>query len=95
MKNVARQILCSEKILGWIPWYADGGLSARQEGQVEAHAASCADCRDELDLVSGAPLEIETKMPDADRLFAEVVARIKAGDRDRRGAASAFAIPQP
>lgn len=68
---------CPEAVLGWIPWYASGGLSARENGAVEAHAAECADCRSELDIVAGAPWAVEgIELPDADRLFGEISARI-------------------
>lgn len=82
MTREARQVRCPENVLGWIPWYADGGLSAQQKGQVEAHAAECSDCRAELDIVAGAPFEIDMELPDPDRLFREITARIDAGDRE-------------
>ncbi len=82
MTREARAFRCPENILGWIPWYADGGLSAQQKGQVEAHAAECSDCRAELDIVSGAPFEIDMELPDPDRLFREITQRIEAGERD-------------
>jgi hypothetical protein len=65
-------------VLGWIPWYSDGGLSERQMGAVEAHAAECAECRAELDMVSGAPFEVDFDLPDPDRMFAEITQRIDA-----------------
>ncbi|MBK7950874.1 MAG: zf-HC2 domain-containing protein [Deltaproteobacteria bacterium] len=80
--NEARRSRCPEDVLGWIPWYADGGLTAREKGAVEAHAALCGDCRAEIDIVSGAPWAVEgIELPDADRLFDEITARIEAGDR--------------
>lgn len=79
MMRRARQFRCSENVLGWIPWYADGGLSAQQKGQVEAHAAECADCRAELDIVTGAPFEVDLELPDPDRLFKQITGRIAEG----------------
>ena len=68
---------CPEDVLGWIPWYSDVGLSAREKGAVEAHAAECGDCRSERDIVAGAPWAVEgIELPDSDRLFGEITARI-------------------
>ena len=44
---------CPPDVLEWIPWYPDQGLNDRQRGTVEAHAAGCADCREEISLVLG------------------------------------------
>lgn len=74
----ARRARCPEDVLAWIPWYADGGLSAREKGVVEAHAAQCRECRSELDLVAGEPWAFEgIELPDRDRLFEEISARIR------------------
>lgn len=81
----ARRPRCPEDVLAWIPWYADGGLSARERGAVEAHAALCSDCRTEIDIVSGAPWALEgITLPDADRLYEEIKVRIEAQDRGER-----------
>lgn len=83
--NEARRSRCPEDVLGWIPWYADGGLTAREKGAVEAHAALCGDCRAEIDIVTGAPWAFDgIELPDADRVFDEITARIEAGDREER-----------
>jgi len=95
MTREARQFRCPENVLGWIPWYADGGLSAQQKGQVEAHAAECSDCRAELDIVAGAPFEIDMDLPDPERLFDEITARIDAGERDSLTSGQAFAFSPP
>lgn len=76
---------CPENVLGWIPWYADGGLSSREKGAVEAHAAECGECRSELDLVAGESWALEgIELPDADRLFDEITARIDTDPRSDR-----------
>lgn len=76
----ARRSRCPDNVLGWIPWYVDGGLTAREKGAVEAHAAECPDCRAELDIVAGLPWSFEgIELPDADRLFGEITARIESG----------------
>lgn len=83
---------CPEQVLAWIPWYADGLLSERERGAVEAHAAVCADCRTELDIVSGAPWACEgVELPDAERIFDEISARI-AADGDRSDGAAVIPI---
>ncbi len=74
-----RRQRCPEAVLGWIPWYPEGGLTARERGAVEAHAAECGDCRSELDIVAGMPWAFEgIDLPDAARLFGEITARIEA-----------------
>lgn len=80
-----RRARCPEEVLAWIPWYADGGLDAREKGAVEAHAAECGDCRSELDLVAGEPWACEgIDLPDRDRLFDEITARIAVEARGER-----------
>ena len=88
MSREARSIRCPESVLGWIPWYGETDekgerlLDARQRGAVEAHASECADCRAELDMISGAPFEIDVDLPDPDRVFDEITARIAAGEAE-------------
>ena len=80
MNREARSIRCPESVLGWIPWYAetdergDWLLDSRQRGAVESHASQCADCRAELDMIAGAPFEIDVELPDPDRVFDEITA---------------------
>jgi len=76
MTGEARHLRCPEDVLGWIPWYSDGSLTDRQRGAVEAHASECSDCRAELDMIAGAPFEIDIELPDPDRAFSEIMARI-------------------
>jgi hypothetical protein len=38
-------------VMDWIPAYTDGELSADRRKQVEEHLESCADCRDELEII--------------------------------------------
>jgi hypothetical protein len=68
---------CPQEILDWIAWYPDEGLSAAQRGAVEAHAAACAACRREIDVVAGRG-EPPGGVRDAERLFARVLARIES-----------------
>lgn len=68
---------CPQEILDWIAWYPDEGLSAAQRGAVEAHAAACNACRREIDVVAGRG-EPPSGVPEAERLFARVLARIES-----------------
>ncbi|MEZ4334216.1 MAG: zf-HC2 domain-containing protein [Myxococcota bacterium] len=78
---------CPEEVLAWIPWYGDGLLTARERGAVEAHAADCADCRAELDIVSGVAWACAgIELPDAERVFDEIRARIAREGATRDGA---------
>jgi hypothetical protein len=80
---------CPEDVLGWIPWYPDDGLTHAQRGAVEAHAAACARCRDELALVGG-ELEVEDD-PGVDAAFEGLMARVRDAERAAQvpGAAAA------
>lgn len=69
--------LCPAEILDWLPWYADDGLSERQRGAVEAHAASCAACRMEIAMLRGDAVP-EVEAPAWEPAFAKVLARIEA-----------------
>ena len=69
--------ICPEEVLASIPWYPDG-LSAEECGAVEAHAADCRACRDELAFVRGDE-EPAIELPDAERVYARVLDRI-SGD---------------
>lgn len=82
MKNERHEPTCPSEILDWLPWYADDALSEQQRGAVEAHAAQCAECRAELALLAGAdPPLLAT--PDADAVFAKVLARIEEAGVDQ------------
>ena len=68
---------CPEEVLYWIAWYPDH-LTDEQRGAVEAHAAECSDCRQELDMIAGtAPAPAGA--PPADATYARVKARISEG----------------
>jgi hypothetical protein len=83
---------CPEAILASIPWYPDG-LTPDECGAVEAHAADCRACRTELAFVRGDE-EPEIELPDAERVYARVLARISGGSDEelvpvRRGLTAA------
>ena len=94
MAGGARRIGCPENVLRWIPWIADGSLSGRQISIVVAHATECIDCRDELDIVSGADFELEAGIPDAERVFESILKRIRAAaEADRESGAKPVVSP--
>jgi len=69
---------CPEDVLGWMLGYVDGILSDEARRRVEAHVAVCAECRRELDLVAGVPVDLEVELPDPGRIFDEILGRIEA-----------------
>jgi hypothetical protein len=69
--------VCPAQILDWIAWYPDGGLTDAERGAVEAHAATCPACREEIAVLAGR-LEPAESQADAEDLFARVLARIEA-----------------
>ncbi len=79
---------CPEEILEWIAWYPDGGLTDAQRGAVEAHAAGCPACRQELELLRCERPEAAGFSPEAEALFARVMERVgreEAGARESGG----------
>lgn len=68
---------CPPRILEWIAWYPDGGLTGAQRGAVEVHAADCAACREELAILAERA-DATASPPDPDHLFERVLARIEA-----------------
>lgn len=69
--------ICPGEVLEAIPWYPSG-LGDAQRGAVEAHAADCAECRRELLLVQGEPIETLPEAPDAERVWLRVLERVAA-----------------
>lgn len=86
---------CPPEVLALIPWYPDGALSSAERGAIEAHAATCPACRDEIHALLGeieAPASVEA--PPAAKVLARVLDRIEreaSGERPRRG----LAPPRP
>ena len=83
---------CPPEILDWLPWYADDGLSESQRGAVEAHAAQCEACRAELAMLAG-DVEPEVDAPDAEHVFAKVLARIEAAGDSHSVPAAGHLVP--
>lgn len=76
---------CPEDVLQWIPWYPDEGLSERQRGAVEAHAADCPRCREEIGLVLGTS-QGTGEVPDAEGTLASLWKRIEASSPEPEAA---------
>jgi hypothetical protein len=70
-------VSCPTHVLSWIAWYPDGGLTDAQRGAVEAHAARCAACREEIDVLAGR-IETSVNVPDPERMFARVLALVES-----------------
>ena len=68
------QTRCPADVLGFIPWYPDG-LDDAQRGAVEAHAAGCSACREEIAMLQG--LSEPGAAPDPERIYAQVLARME------------------
>jgi hypothetical protein len=79
---------CPEDVLGWIPCYPDEGLSDAQRGAVEAHAASCRRCREEIALVRG-EVEPAVDAAETEAVLARVLERTRAADPPARSGAPA------
>lgn len=83
---------CPPEILEWIAWYPDGGLSDGQRGAVEAHAATCSTCREEIAMLTG-----RAELPaaaDPERLFARVLALVEADGLAGSAAPGLLAAPE-
>jgi hypothetical protein len=68
---------CPPDVLALIPWYPDGTLSVSERGTVEAHAATCTACREEIHALLGgfeAPTHID--VPPATEILSRVLDRI-------------------
>jgi len=85
---------CPSEILDWLPWYADDGLSERQRGAVEAHAAGCEPCRTEIAMLRGNAIP-EVDAPDWEPAFAKVLARIESAGPEASVVAGGHRVPAP
>jgi hypothetical protein len=89
--NPTREAACPEDVLMAIAWYPDG-LDAELRGIVEAHAADCAACREELAFVRGEGLAPAPR-EESDRVYARVIERIEAYEAKQRPAARVATAP--
>ncbi len=73
----SHEATCPPDVLALIPWYPDGTLSASERGTVEAHAAGCTACREEIHALLGgfeAPTNVD--VPPATEILSRVLDRI-------------------
>jgi hypothetical protein len=91
--NPTREAACPEDVLMALAWYPDG-LDAELRGIVEAHAADCAACREELAFVRGEGISPAPR-EESDRVYARVIERIEAYEAKQRPAARVAAAPAP
>ena len=75
--NTPSDRACPEAVLRRIPWYPDQGLSEAERGEIEAHAASCEECRREIDMIRGEEVVLPAA-PEPEALYARILGRIEA-----------------
>lgn len=71
---------CPDDVLDLLPWYPDGGLTSEERGRVEAHAATCAECRREIHAWARGSVALPPDAPSPERVLARVFARISEPD---------------
>lgn len=71
---------CPEEVLKSIPHYPSE-ISPELRGAIEAHAADCAACRDEIAFLRGDE-EPPNDLPDPQRVYERVLERIGASDEE-------------
>jgi hypothetical protein len=74
---------CPEDVLAAIAWYPDG-LDAERRGAVEAHAADCSVCREEISFLRGESAP-QAPLVEAERVYARVLERIDAYESRAHG----------
>lgn len=94
MSETGDTMRCPSEILDWLPWYADDGLSERQRGAVEAHAATCEACRTEIAMLRGDAVP-DIAAPAWEPAFAKVLARIEAAGPENAVEAGGHRVPSP
>ena len=70
---------CPAEVLDWIAWYSEANLPEEVRGTIDAHAAQCAACRDEIAAMGGASGGNIIEFPDPERVFDRVRERIELG----------------
>jgi len=92
METRIHETPCPPEVLALIPWYPDGPLSSAERGAIEAHAATCAACRDEIHAMLGeAEAPAAAEAPPAARVLARILDRI---EREEAGEQPAQAGPR-
>jgi hypothetical protein len=74
---------CPPEVLRCLPFYAEGVLSEPERGRVDAHAAACPACRDELEMIAGRAQPIAADIPDGEAIYARILGLIEAQEVDR------------
>ena len=74
---------CPEDVLAAIAWYPDG-LDAERRGAVEAHAADCSVCREEISFLRGESPP-QAPLAESERVYARVLERIDAYESRAHG----------
>ncbi len=75
---------CPPEVLDWIAWYPEDDLPERIRGSIDAHAAQCAECREEIARMQAEEGSASVDVPDPERVFARVRARIQQDDGTTR-----------
>ena len=86
---------CPPEVLDWIAWYGEANLPEEIRGTIDAHAAECAPCRDEIAALSGVSVDAITEFPDPERVFDRVRERISSGGAERPAAPGSGAPRRP
>ncbi|HEU4428936.1 MAG TPA: zf-HC2 domain-containing protein [Myxococcota bacterium] len=82
MTRKLASVACPQVVMDWIAWYPDGELADDVRGEIEAHAAECAACRQEIaDLSADAVADAEPLGSDAERVFLRVKDKIERSPR--------------
>jgi len=82
MTRKLASVACPQVVLDWIAWYPDGELADEVRGEIEAHAAECGACHQEIaELSTDAIADAEPLGSDADRMFLRVQHKIERSPR--------------
>ncbi len=69
---------CPPEVLDWLAWYPTEELPEPVRGAIDAHAAQCAACRDEIAMMQATTAVSVDELPDPEAVFARVRERIAA-----------------
>jgi len=81
MTRKLASVACPQVVLDWIAWYPDGDLADDVRGEIEAHAAECGACRQEVAALAAEAAASEDPAPGAARVFARVQEKIERSPR--------------
>jgi hypothetical protein len=81
MTTRGKTAACPQIVLDWIAWYPEGDLPSELRGAIEAHAAECSACHEEIALVAGDAEVPAGELPDASRVLSRVLAKIEVAPR--------------